>query len=38
LPAHRLELHPAPNNEIRVRADREALTLALRNLIDNAKA
>jgi signal transduction histidine kinase len=33
--AHRLELH-APSGNARIRADRDALALALRNLLDNA--
>ena len=35
LPAHRIELLP-PRSQPRIRADRDALSLALRNLLDNA--
>jgi len=34
--AHRIEKAPWPGGAALIRADREALTLALRNLVDNA--
>jgi len=34
--AHRIEKAPSPAGAVLIRADREALTLALRNLVDNA--
>lgn len=34
--AHRIEKSPSPAGAVLIRADREALTLALRNLVDNA--
>ena len=34
--AHRIEKAPLPVGAVLIRADREALTLALRNLVDNA--
>jgi signal transduction histidine kinase len=33
---HRIEKAPLPGSAVFIRADREALTLALRNLVDNA--